>query len=562
MPRHGEAAPASALGRLLWWFSPLGLILGTLFFAASLTPSLVPRPPMIQGALGGACLGVGYGIGFAAQSLWRWFGLPSPWRAWRRAASIAAVAVCITAVGSTLWWSAGWQNRLRAVMGMDPIDDGGRITVAAVALVVFLVLLALGWLFGRIVRLLSRRLGHVLPGRVAILAGIGLTALLFWSIGSGVLVDRALRAFDASFQALDRSFEDGSPRPTDPLKTGAPGSLLTWEGLGRTGRRMIAAAPDRALIETVTGRPALEPLRVYAGLNSAPDPQARADLALAEMIRIGAFDRANLVLATPTGSGWVDPESQAALEFLFGGDVATVAVQYSYLASWIALLTAPEYGLETARAVFATVYGHWTRLPRDKRPKLYLHGLSLGAYNSDLSHDVFQVIGDPYQGALWSGPPFNSHTWHEVTRARNPGSPEWLPMFRDGSVIRFLAQDGKQWATPAPWGPFRIVYLQYASDAVTFFDPSSPWRRPDWLVPPFGPGVSPDFVWIPVVTSLQLTFDVMFAVVPPAGHGHVYTFGDYVDAWAELTDVPGWTQAQIAALKHDPRALQRQIKGD
>jgi uncharacterized membrane protein len=320
---------------------------------------------------------------------------------------------------------------------------------------------------------------------------------------------------------------------------------------------MVAAGPDRATIAAVSGRPALEPLRVYAGLNSAPDPQARADLGLAELIRIGAFERSNLVIVTPTGSGWVDPESQAALEFLLGGDVATVAVQYSYLASWIALLTKPEYGLETARAVFATVYGHWTRLPRERRPKLYLHGLSLGSYNSDLSHDLFQVIGDPYHGALWSGPPFNSRTWREVTRARNSGTPQWLPAFRDGSVIRFLAQDGKMSATPAPWGPLRILYLQYANDAVTFFDPSSAWRSPEWLVPPLGPGVSPDFVWIPLVTFMQLTFDIMIAVAPPMGHGHVYAFGDYVDAWAALTDAPGWSAEGLAALKRDERALAR-----
>jgi uncharacterized membrane protein len=557
MAENGAGSQGSLLFRFAWSFSPLGLALGTLFFAASLTPSLVPRPPVIQGALGGACLGVGYGIGYAAQTLWRWLGLPSPWRAWRYAAVAAAIGGCALAVGLALWWSAGWQNRLRAVMGMEPIDETGRLTVAATALAVFFVLLAVGWLFGRIARFLSRRLGRYLPVRVALPVAVAITAALFWSIGSGVLVERALRAADASFQALDRSFEDGSPRPADPLKTGAPGSLLTWEGLGRTGRRMVAAGPDRALIETVSGRPALEPLRVYAGLNSAPNPQARADLALAEMIRVGAFERSNLVIATPTGSGWVDPESQAALEFLLGGDVATVAVQYSYLASWIALLTKPEYGLETARAVFATVYGHWTRLPRDRRPKLYLNGLSLGSYNSDLSHDLFQVIGDPYQGALWSGPPFNSRTWREVTLARNAGTPEWLPAFRDGSVIRFLAQDGKMSATPAPWGPFRIVYLQYASDAVTFFDPASGWRMPDWMAPPLGPGVSPDFVWIPVVTFMQLTFDIMTAVAPPAGHGHVYAFGDYVDAWAALTDAPGWTAEGLAALKRDERALKR-----
>src|SRR3546814_14740495 len=83
----------------------------------------------------------------------------------------------------------------------------------------------------------------------------------------------------------------------------------------------------------------------------------------------------------------------------------SVSVQYSYLLSWLALLAEPEYGVETARAVFATVYGHWRALDPQHRPRLYLQGLSLGALNGDLSHDLYQVIGAPYQGALWSGPP-------------------------------------------------------------------------------------------------------------------------------------------------------------
>jgi uncharacterized membrane protein len=295
----------------------------------------------------------------------------------------------------------------------------------------------------------------------------------------------------------------------------------------------------------------MEPLRVYVGLNSAETPEARADLALAEAIRIGAFDRGTLVIATPTGTGWLDPESQQALEYLQRGDVATVSVQYSYLASWLALLADPEYGIETARLVFARIYDHWRSLPEATRPRLYLHGLSLGSFNSDLSHDLFQVIGDPYQGAFWVGPPFPSRTWGSVTAARNAGTPEWLPEFRDGSVIRFTAQDNRLDDAPAPWGPYRVIYLQYASDAVTFFDPGALWRKPDWMQPPVGPDVSPDLLWVPVVTLLQLGIDIAMATTTPLGHGHVYRFDHYLDGWAALTDAPGWTPEALETLKAD-----------
>ena len=72
-----------------------------------------------------------------------------------------------------------------------------------------------------------------------------------------------------------------------------------------------------------------------------------------------------------------------SVEYLHDGDVASVAVQYSYLNSPLSLLFQPEYGADAARALFAEIYGYWTTLPKDKRPKLYLHGLSLGAMNSE-----------------------------------------------------------------------------------------------------------------------------------------------------------------------------------
>lgn len=527
----------------------VGLLVGTIFFAASLTPSLVPRPTLVQGALSGFSLAAGYGVGMVLRWIWRSLQLPEPTGATRRWVVAILTLACLGLAGAALWKASEWQDALRALMDMPPVETARPLTLAAAALVTFGVVMLLGWLIHMTGRLLSRWLARHLPGPQAVLLGVVATAVLFWNIGNGVIARGVMQVLDASYQQYDALFEETSPQPIDPLKTGSPASFLDWDGLGRAGREMIAAGPDQAAISRISGRPALEPLRVYVGLNSAPDPQARAELALAELIRIGAFDRGNLVIATPTGTGWVDPESHRALEYVLLGDVATVSVQYSYLASWIALLADPEYGAETARAVFATIYGHWRELPRDIRPRLYLHGLSLGALNSDLSHDLFQVISDPYDGALWSGPPFNSRTWREVTRLRNPGTPAWLPTFRDGSVIRFTAQQNRLDEAEAPWGAYRLIYLQYASDAVVFFDPGALWRRPAWMEGVRGPDVSPHFTWIPVVTFLQLGADIMMAVAPPLGHGHTYAFPHYVDAWASLTDAPGWTDDRLESLK-------------
>lgn len=66
---------------------------------------------------------------------------------------------------------------------------------------------------------------------------------------------------------------------------------------------------------------------------------------------------------------------------------------------------------------------------------------------------------------------------------------------------------------------------------------------------PLGPDVSPDMRWIPVVSFLQLAFDLVLAVEPPKGHGHVYAFDHYLDAWASLTGPSDWTASSLAALK-------------
>lgn len=537
-----------------------GLVLGTLFMAASLTPTLVPRAPMLQGVLSGVCFAAGYGLGVLGRNLWRALGWPTAGGRFRQASLAGVLLLCGITIGAALWWARVWQNRLRALMDMPAIDSAGPFTIAAVAAVAFALLLLLTRLFRLVRQGLARRMRQRIPTPTATVLAIAATALLFWNLGNGVLTHGALRLLDSSYSELDALLEPEYPQPTDALKTGGPGSLLAWNTLGRQGRRTVANEPTRAQIEALTGKPAREPLRVYVGLGSADSPQARAKLALKELQRVGAFSRANLVIATPTGTGWVDPESQQALEYVLHGDVATVSVQYSYFASWLALLTDPEYGTETARAVFSTVYEHWRGLPREQRPRLYLHGLSLGALNSDLSHDLHQVIGDPYHGALWSGPPFNTPTWRNVTASRNPGSPAWLPTFRDGAVVRFTAQKNHLADASAPWGPYRVVFLQYASDAVTFFDPLAWWRQPEWMQAPRGPDVSPDLVWIPVVSFLQLSFDIMVAVSPPMGFGHVYAFEHYVDAWASLTGPSDWDAHGLTRLK-DRVAQARQTRG-
>lgn len=523
--------------------SPLGLILGALCLAASLTPSLVPRTGVLQGALAGASFATGYGLAVLVGMVWRGLGLPVARIGARGFAAVVAAGI----VGWALMRAAEGQQALHRVMGLPPVETVRPLSIALTALALAAVLIGAGMLFRRAVLAVSGRLRVVLPERLALLLGVVIALMLFNFVGNDVLLRHAIGAFDASYQKIDETLPPATAPPADPVKTGSTASLIRWEDLGAEGRNRISDPLDAAGIAAISGRPAQEPLRIYVGLGSGETPEDRARLALDEAIRTGAFARGTLVIATPTGTGWVDPAGMMPLEVLTGGDVATISVQYSYLPSWLSLLTVPEYGEETARAVFAAIHGHWRSLPPETRPKLYLFGLSLGSRNSDLSADFYDLIGAPYQGALWVGPPFGSRSWRHITDGRAAGSPEWLPTFRDGSVVRFLNQDGR--AEGAPWGPMRIVYLQYASDPITFFSPALLWREPDWMRPPRGPDVAPDLRWMPVITFLQVGFDVMTATTTPRGHGHVYAGEDYLSGWLALLSPEGWDGAGLQRLR-------------
>lgn len=536
--------------RIVRSLSTLGLVIGSLFFAASLTPSLVPRDFLLQGVLSGGNFAAGYFLGILLDLLWRYLQLPVP----PDRARVKMVAVALAASAVVIVWSlrqaSVWQDSIRVLMELEPVHSARPLETGLIAALVFALLLALARLVRWLFRFLSERLARRLPSRVAGVIGLTIVVLLLWTAVDGLLFQVALRVADSTFRGLDELMEPNIAQPTDPLKTGSPDSLIDWEGIGRMGRDFVASGPHAAEIASFTGRPAMEPLRVYVGLNSAETVKERAALALEEMKRVGAFDRSILVIVTPTGTGWVDPAAMDPLEYLHGGDVASVAMQYSYLASWLSLLVEPGYGAEAARALFSAVYGHWTSLPKESRPRLYLHGLSLGAMNSDLSTDIYAVLSDPFQGALWSGPPFTSRSWRAATNARDPGSPEWLPRFRDGSIVRFANQHGGAAEAPAQWGPMRIVYLQYASDPIVFFEPDAGYREPQWMQVPRGPDVSPMLRWFPIVTLLQLGVDIALGTTTPMGYGHVYAPEHYIEPWIQVTQPPGWEQpADVERLK-------------
>ena len=523
-----------------------GVVLAIAFFCASLTPSLMPREALVQGSLSGIASAVGYFFGVLLSSLWRLFELPEP-RLRRDKALFWIAAFGVSAMVVALWRSAVWQESARALWQMAPLDVS-YLEAVVVAAALFLGLLWIARLFMMLFRRLAARMATIFPARFATAIGFVIAAFIFWSIGENVVLRGAIRLADSSFQQLDDLMEDEFAAPTSSAKTGGPGSRLEWHGLGRQGRHYIASGPTREDIERFWGEPALEPIRVYAGLNNGENIETRVARALEELIRQGGFERSTLVIKAPTGTGWIDPAAADTLDLLLRGDVASVALQYSYLTSWLSLLVEPEYGSESAKALFRAVYRHWKQLPPDERPRLVLYGLSLGALNSQSSVDLLEIVADPFYGALWVGPPFQSRMWSELTAGREAGSPAWLPRYGDGSIVRFTNQQSDLNSPYAEWGALRIVYLQYASDAVVFFDPRSAYRSPAWLSGTRGPDVSPELTWYPVLTMLQLLFDMMIATTSPVGYGHVYAPQHHIDPWIAVTGIE-IDPADVARLK-------------
>ena len=159
-------------GRLFPSLGIGGVLVGTVFFAISLSPSLLPRPFVVQGVLSGASFAVGYGLGVAGLALWHFLRLPVARPQHRRALTLIGGALCTLVAIAFLWQASTWQNSIRAVMGMEE-DWGLRpAIIGPVAILVFAVLLTLARLFRRLFRSLSGWFATYVPRRVSNMVSI------------------------------------------------------------------------------------------------------------------------------------------------------------------------------------------------------------------------------------------------------------------------------------------------------------------------------------------------------------------------------------------------------
>jgi uncharacterized membrane protein len=536
--------------RLRWlprytWSGTLGALLLGL---SSFTPSLLPRGWLVQGIIAGITAAIGYGLGVTTAWFVRAVTDRRPSEGVRRRAwqVLAVVGPVLTVVMLVL--GQRWQREIHLLMGVDPEAGYTYLGTVVVTLLVFALFVAIGRGVRWIARGATRLFGRILPNKLARPLAVAIATVLVVVLVNGVLFQGLVNAVNSAFSVKDSGTEEGAVRPSAPERSGSPASLVPWEDLGLQGRNFVGKGPTPDQLRDFSGRRALEPVRVYTGLASSDSVGDRAALAVRDLERAGGFDRKVLVVVTTTGTGWVDPAASNSLEYQFNGDTAMVAMQYSYLPSWMSFLVDQAKARDAGRALFDAVYGAWAQLPLDRRPQLYVFGESLGTFGGEAAFSGLADIENRTDGVLWAGPPNFNALWRAAVADREPGSPEWRPVYQGGRVVRFADSAPDLDQPPGSWGAPRVAYLQNASDPIVWWSPKLLLGHPDWLRGDRGPDVSPSMFWIPFVTFWQVTADLVFAVNVPDGHGHKYE-ADYVNGWAHVAQPPDWTSSDTERLR-------------
>jgi uncharacterized membrane protein len=542
----------------------VGIAFGALFFCLSLTPSLLPRDWLFQGLIGGLNAAIGYGIGVFTGKMVRRFVLRRRfwWPPSKRVLYwLKAVTITLATAASLLMLipAAAWQRRVSAVMGMEGPGTVGYLRTLVIAMLVTGVCVSLARAVIDLIKAMARyfiRRWH-LHDEVALFIGTAIVVVIAITLINGVLIHGFLAGANRVFQPQNTTTRAAITQPLDPERSGSPTSFAPWDTLGFQGRNFVATGPHADELTRLNGVTAKEPIRVYAGLQTADTDQKRADILVRELDRTRASDRKVLVIVPTTGTGWINPVAARALELMYNGDTAMVGSQYSYLPSWISFLGDREKSIESGRTMIDAVHHWWARLPPDHRPKLMLYGESLGSMAGQGAFNWFPDIGRMgFSSVLWVGPPNASPLWKAITVRRDPGTPEVQPRYDYGRTVRFSqATDAAEIAadTEAPWEGTRILFLQHASDPIVWWSDDLIFNQPDWLKEPPGRDRSPLMRWYPIVTFWQVAADMTNASSVPGGHGHNY--GEYVlDGWAAVAPPDGWTAKDTDRIR---RALEK-----
>ena len=566
VPKHGYPArlanrswPAKVLRRA----SIVGLIFALFGLWTALTPSLVPRTWWMVAVNVWLSTLFAYGIGGFIGRISRWLAeitrlhvtvSTSAVRGIRR--SWYAILTLIS-LGMFIWCTRQ-QRSVSDAVGLPRKVWFAQTVGVLTGLVFFVTTVLLMRFIAHGIRTLYTGVHRFIAQPVLAVVVVALSvALLLWATNNVIVRTTANGVAHVMAQTNAQTAAGRTP-PTSPLRSGSPASLQTWDGLGREGKDVVTDGPSAAMISDVMGKPAKEPIRVYAGLNAQRDYTAEARGVLAELIRTGAFHRKVLVIQNGTGSGWVEEWSVSAVEYLTRGDCATATMQYSYLGSVGAFLLDRESPKQGARALFTIIYNYWKTLDPQTRPKLYTSGVSLGSFGGQAAFASINDMVSKVDGAVWVGTPGFTPIWKDLEKHRREGSPEIVPVIGNGRVVRFIGNPREithdHWGAPyPPWRSHtRIAYVQHPSDPVTWWSPEMIWAEPDWMRERAGNDVNPHLLWTPWSSFWQVTADMTLATTPPGGHGHNY-HSEFIPVWAAVLGISCDDNTVAAVVKAIPK---------
>lgn len=531
-------------------YNYLGLLGATIGFCLSFLPSLLPRPWLFQGVATGFSLATGYGVGCTVSWITRWL---IEWEPPRKAKHIAWWALGVTGplLGSIyLYLAANWQTQVSELIGETPQSHRYIFRILVVALMTGSALLYGSRLVRYLTRIIINFIDKLLPRKVSIAAGLVIITYVLITIFNGLFFSSFVRFANKSYSKRNNSTATGISQPIASERSGSPDSLAPWQTLGYQGRGFVARGPSQQQLAVFShnGTATKEPIRVYAGLQSAPSTEERAALAVRELERTKAFDRKVLIIGNATGTGWLEPQSMDSIEYMYGGDTAIASIQYSYLPSWLSFLVDKQNAKDAGQQLFNAVYGKWATLPVDHRPKLITYGLSLGSYAGQAAFSGANDLKYTTDGALFLGTPSDTELWNTITKGRDPGSTQIDPDYKDGTSIRFVAKPSDYTENQSDWKKPRTLYLQHPSDPVVWFDFDLILNKPDWLSEKRGYDVSPSMQWYPFVTFTQVALDQFLGTSAPNGHGHNYA-DSIVAAWSAVVPPEGWNQDKASRLQ-------------
>lgn len=511
----------------------LGVIAALAMYAVSVAPSLMARSWAWHAVASGVLVSSGYVAGVIVQNVGArviaMTGLTI------RASEPVEVGfrVCIAALFAIWWLYAVIQSYRRArvaarLVNMPGETFGEYLLGTAGTVVIAWTLITIVAAMNSLGRMLVAMLDGYMPHLAAILVGVAILVVIVFFLTSNVILRGGIGFFRHHAERMNTRTARGIYKPFVPERSASPASPVTWESVGGQGRVFLGRGPSRLDIAQVTGGEAMEPIRVYSGMpmGGSGIEQAAATV-VAELHRTGAFDRAVILIAASTGSGWVDEWQVQPLEFLTRGNCATASLQYSYVPSALNWLTGLEPAQEASAALFRAVRAELDTMDEADRPALFVCGESLGAFASQSVFSSVEDVLSQVDGALWVGTPAFTPMHAELTAARHKGSPEVAPVVYNGRRVRFVNEPsdlrtdlyGRELG---PWGFPRLVYAQHPSDPVVWWNGKLLWTQPDWLRERAGRDVSPFVEFTRFVTFIQVLADLPVAGTAPGGHGHTY----------------------------------------